>query len=456
MDWYPILPFGEGPRYLQIVAALKNDIATGNVLPGQRLPTHREMAAELGLSIGTVSKAYAAAERQGLISGQVGRGTFVLHSTPDMGVSETASSESLRVNLALNAPPDTGQTEAVSSVLSEIAQDKRLANLLGYLPHQGIEDHRRAFAEWLGRYGAETGPAGVYITNGAQHAISIALRLLARPGAPVIAENLTYSGMSALAVMEQYVMHGVTMDRYGLIPSALDAAFRISGARVLYCTPTLQTATGAVMPEERRREVAEIVRQHDAWIVEDDAYGFLHEAPPPSLSSFLPERSFYVVSFAKCIAPGLRIGAMTAPQVFRDQIVNAIRCSGWMANAIMAEAVVRIMQSGELDRQVTRKREVAAERSALAHEIMGELLTPTDVPAFHAWLRMPMGRSAHRLAAQAALSDITLAASSPLNAGGSPDGIRLCLGATRSPEALRHALVTVRDILSETEEMALV
>ncbi|MBF9036113.1 aminotransferase class I/II-fold pyridoxal phosphate-dependent enzyme [Rhodobacterales bacterium HKCCE2091] len=456
MDWYPTLPFGEGPRYLQIVAALKNDISTGRVMPGQRLPTHREMAAQLGLSIGTVSKAYAAAERQGLISGQVGRGTFVLPTAPDIGVSDSGAPEDIRVNLALNAPPDTGEAEALGAILSEITADDRFPNLLGYLPHQGLEAHRRAFADWLLGHGSDAGPSGVYVTQGAQHAISIALRLLARPGSPVIAENLTYSGMSALAVMEQYAMHGVAMDRHGLVPQALDAAFRSSGARVLYCTPTLQTATGAVMPEERRREVAEVVRRHDGWIVEDDAYGFLCETPPPTLSSFLPERSFYVVSFAKCLAPGLRIGAMTAPPEFRDRIVNAIRCSGWMANAVMAEAVVRMMQSGELDRQVARKREAAAERSALARGILGDLLIPTDVPAFHAWLRMPAGRSAPSLAAQAALSGVTLAAPSPLNAGGFADGIRLCLGAARSPDTLRRALTTVREILSETEEMALV
>jgi len=457
MDWYPTLPFGEGPRYLQIVAALRNDIVTGSVAVGQRLPTHREMASQLGLSVGTISKAYAAAERSGLISGQVGRGTFVLQPNPDMGVSDAVTPERTRVNLALNAPPNTGEAEVIAKKLTEIAASPDMPRLLEYLPHQGLETHRETIARWLSDRGVEATAAGLYVTHGAQHAISIAVRLLASPGAPILVENVTYSGMSALALMEGYSLSGVAMDEHGLVPESLDAAFRQTDAKLVYCTPTFQTATGAIMPEDRRREIVEIVRAHDGWIVEDDAYGFLQKVPLPTLSSMLPERSFYVVSFAKCLAPGLRIGAMIAPTQVRDRIVNGIRSTGWMANAIMTEVVVQMMLSGELDRQIVMKRAAAAERTLIARQILGERLQPSDVPAFHVWLNLPAGRTASGLVAQAALSGITLAAPNPLSmASAGREGIRLCLGAARSPNHLKRALNAVREILTDTEEMALV
>ena len=458
MDWYPKLPYGEGPRYLQIVAALRNDIVNGAVSAGQRLPTHREMAERLGLSVGTVSKAYAAAERRGLISGQVGRGTYVLPPTPELGVAEPVpGNETRRVNLALNAPPSTGEDRVLARVLSTILGSERYGALLGYLPHQGREDHRQAMAAWFAGQGVSAEAGSIYVTHGAQHAISIALRLLARPGAQVLAENMAYSGITALAQMEGYALRGVLLDEAGLVPEALDAAFRETGAKVLYCTPTLQAVTGVTMPVERRREIAAVVARHDGWIVEDDAYGFLCDPPMPPLSSFLPERSFYVVSFAKCLSPGLRIGAMIAPPAFRDRIVNAIRSTGWMANALMAEAVVRMMQNGDLAEQITRKRAAAAERSALAQDLLGAHLLPTVVPAFHGWLQLPAGRSAGALAAQAAQSGITLAATSPLSmAPGPGDGIRLCFGGARTLGDLAAALSTLGAILDDSEAMALI
>ncbi|MCI5074529.1 PLP-dependent aminotransferase family protein [Oricola sp.] len=456
MDWYPTLPCGEGPRYVQIVAALRSDIANGRVAAGQRLPTHREMASQLGLSVGTISKAYALAERQQLISGQVGRGTFVRPPANNIGVVESAAGAE-QVNLALNAPPPTGEAAIFSKILTEIAADDDLPSLLGYLPHQGIRRHRAAIRGWLARHGTAVEQSDIYITNGAQHAISVSLRLLARPGAPVLAENLPYSGLTALALMEDYMLHGVAMDEYGLVPDSLDAALRETGAKVLCCTPTIQTATGAIMPAERRSEVADIIRRHDAWIIEDDVYSFLCPDPPPTLSSFLPERSFYVMSFAKCLMPGLRIGALHAPAPFRDRIVNAIRSTGWMANAIMSEAVVRMIDSGALENQIRLKRNAAAERTKMAHSILGEYLLPTAVPAFHAWLTMPAGRTASSLAAQAAFQGVTLATPSPLSAAsGVAPGIRICLGAASTPEKLSSALHTLDSILRESEEMAFV
>ena len=140
---------------------------------------------------------------------------------------------------------------------------------------------------------------------------------------------------------------------------------------MLFCTPSFQTATGSIMPEARRREIAEIVQRHDGWIVEDDVYAFLMPEPEAPLSSYLPERSFHVMSFSKCLAPGLRVGAMTAPPEFRDRAVNAIRSTGWMANAVMTEAVVRLLASGAMDRQAQLKRAAAAERTRVAQEILG-------------------------------------------------------------------------------------
>ncbi len=108
------------------------------------------------------------------------------------------------------------------------------------------------------------------------------------------------------------------------MPESLDRAFTETGARVLYCMPTLQTPTGAITPMARRQAIAEIVRRHDAYLVEDDAYAYLLTPPIPPVSALILERSFYILSFAKCLAPGLRIAAMIAPDSFRDRSINAV------------------------------------------------------------------------------------------------------------------------------------
>ncbi|WP_161139608.1 PLP-dependent aminotransferase family protein [Propylenella binzhouense] len=456
-DWIPKIAAEGGPRYLEIVRALESDIETGAILPGQRLLPHREMAERMGISVGTISRAYAEAQKRGLISGEVGRGTFVLRRRGQQAETEETSGFR-RINLALNAPPATGEEDAIGGVLSDILASDRLGAFLGYLPHQGCAEHRAIMADRLTRQGMPTTPDCLFITHGAQHAISIATSLLARSGDPVLAENLTYSGMLALATQAGYELRGVLMDGGGLVPEDLERAFRQTGARVLYAMPTLQTPTSAVMPAERRDAIAEIIARHDAYLIEDDAYGFLADPPLAPISARIPERSFYVVSFAKCLAPGLRIGAMYAPSPFRDRAINAVRATGWSANALMAEVVARLVTNGQLEEQVARKRKIAAQRYAAARRILGDRIAPVaGDPAFHVWLPMPAGRTTTSLVAQAAMANVTIAPPVALRSFDPlSNGVRLCLGSPKNQSELEYALRTVSDILNDAEAMSLV
>jgi DNA-binding transcriptional MocR family regulator len=454
-DWVPT-NFGDGPLYLQIVGALEQDIAKGVLARGARLLPHRDMAERLQMSVGTVARAYDEAERRGLISGEVGRGTFVLgeltQNTP-RGIAE----RNKPLNLALNTPPTTGETALIAETLAAIATGSDTDYLLRYLPHQGTERHRKIIAGWLSRQALPAKADELFVTHGAQHAISIALGLLAGSGDSVLAENLTYSGIRTLASHKGYRLRGVLMDQHGLIPEQLDRAFRETGARLVYCMPTLQTPTGSTIPPERRDQIVEIVRTHDAFLVEDDAYGFLCDPPLESMSARMPERSFYIVSFAKCLAPGLRVGAMVAPPTFRDRCINAIRSTGWMATPIMVEVVARLIENGQIDEQVRRKRDTARRRLGMAARILGDRISVPVTPAFHIWLQMPPGRTIMSLITEAAIADITIAGPDALQSlDPMSNGVRLCLGMPESDTEVESALKIVRKILDNAEAMSFV
>jgi DNA-binding transcriptional MocR family regulator len=444
-----------GPRYLAFVEALENDVQAGILKPGARLLPQRDMAQLLRLSVGTVSRAYAEAEARGLISGEVGRGTFVQRRRPP---TSTQGAGQNTINLALNVPPSTGEAELIASVLSEILDDGALAPLLGYLPHQGMPSHREIVASWLARFGMTADLSNLFITHGGQHAISIALNMVAAPHDVVLTERFTYSGMVALSAQNGYRLHGVDGDADGLLPDALDHAFHETGARVLFATPTLQTPTGTVMTLERRAAIAATIRKHDAYLVEDDVYAFLFATPPAPIATLIPERSFYVTSFAKCLAPGLRIGAMIAPEQFRDRGINAVRATGWMAQPIMAEVVARLIHSGDLLRQVHAKRNAAAQRNAIADRVLGAWLAPlAGAPSFHRWLPIPAGRTLIALITQAAQAGITI---TPPGALQQVDrgtlGIRLCLGHPASDDVLERALLKLKQILETAEAISFV
>jgi DNA-binding transcriptional MocR family regulator len=298
----------------------------------------------------------------------------------------------------------------------------------------------------------------LFITHGGQHALSIALGMVASSGDTVLTESYTYSGMLALSAQCGYRLHGVATDASGLIPESLDRAFTETGARVLYCMPTLQTPTGSVMPLQRRHAIAGIVRKHDAYLLEDDAYGYLLSPPLTPVSRLIPERSFYIVSFAKCLAPGLRIAAMIAPEAFRDRSINALRATGWMAVPVMAEVVARLIANGGLARQARLKRDKAVARDAIVRRILKEWLPAASAaPGFHIWLPLPAGRTLAALIAQAAQAGITLAPPGTLQRMEQESlGVRLCLGAPATEADLERALVEIRRILEMAEAISFV
>src|SRR5579871_905489 len=139
--WLPDLAARRGPRYRAIADALAGDIANGRLATGERLPTHRELAYRLKVTIGTVSRAYAEAERRGLIGGEIGRGTFVrarAEPSPAVAVPATRGDE---IDLSINKVASGDEAAALAATLAEMACDPALARLLDYLPHLGLLEH---------------------------------------------------------------------------------------------------------------------------------------------------------------------------------------------------------------------------------------------------------------------------------------------------------------------------
>ena len=442
--WLPVLADTTGPAYAGIVEALATDLASGAVIRGARLLPQREMAERLGLSVGTVAKAYTEAARRGLLSGEVGRGTFVSGGfRPGRGAGP--------IDMSLNAPPDTGAGAAIAQAMAEVARSGEVDGLLDYLPHAGLPEHRAAMANWLnGELGLALPPDRVVLCNGAQHGIALALMAAIRPGDAILAEGFTYPGITGIAARLGHPVHGVAMDAEGLIPGALDAAFAGTGARALYCMPTLQTPTGALMSAARRAAVAAVLRRYDAWAIEDDVYAFLAPGARPCLAALAPDRVIYVTTLAKCVAPGLRVGALVIPDALRPGVNAALRGTGWMASPLMTATASHMLRSGAVADQAARKRAVAAQRWAMAQEYFAI----GAVPAFHLWL--PIDGSPADIVAHASLSGVVLAA--PVAASGAPaqGGLRLCLGAPADDDALRRGLSVVARIVREGGGRALV
>ena len=453
--WLPNVSDRAGPKYLRIADAMAEDIYSGRLAVGERLPTHRDLAWRLGVTVGTVSRAYAEAERRGLVVGEVGRGSFVRagsRSAVTLAMPNLAPAQT--IELGINRPPVHLVTPEFSAALAELAEAEDLDDLANYQAHTGRWEHRVAGSAWLARRGLDIPADRVLLTSGAEHAITAAFMAFTDPGDSLMVEQYTWSGTRALAGLLRLTLRPVAIDEYGILPEAFEATCKTTGARMLYITPTVHNPTTATLPDDRRREIARIASIYGVTIIEDDLYGFLEESPPPPLATYAPERSIYITGASKCVAPSLRVGFAAMPEDRIGRFSAAARATNWMAPPLMAEIFARWIGNGTADRLAERIRREAAERQRLAASHLRGRRYQASTASLHAWLHLPEPWRASDLVEAAKARGVSLAPTDLFVPGRceTPHAVRLSLTATATQNELERGLGVVADILQAPPE----
>ncbi|MCK1568599.1 PLP-dependent aminotransferase family protein (plasmid) [Bradyrhizobium sp. 183] len=441
--WYPELRPGKAPAFLRLLEAIEKDVSSGSLAVGAKLPTQRDLAERLGLSVGTVIKAYAEGQRRSLLVGHVGRGTFVAEQR------QSVQSRGRVIDLSLNIPGPSRLPKVLADSRWTFPSD--ISDYVGYLSQSGVMDHRSQFARLLRDTGFDTGPDNLVVTNGAQHGFSLTLSAICQPGDKVFVEAATYHGMKSYAHFAKLELVGLPMDSEGLVPEAFDRAAASGNARVLFTMPTVQSSTAAIMGAARRQEIVRIARKHDILIIEDDAYGFLDQASIP-LASLAPERTFYVNTLSKCLAPGLRLGMLVVPEQYIPRIHQAMRATVWMASPISSMIASEWIENGLAAKVRQSLAQEAKNRVKLASQILRPHVRANHPPSFHVWLDLPSGAVEHVAARALQRGVITTPSSALLVDPSLISGLRVSIGVPDRIEDLEWALRQLAGSLEPTNE----
>ncbi len=454
-SWRPQLEDGPAALYDKIVSAMQRDI-DAQVLPaGARLPPQRILAHALGVSVGTVTRAYVDAELRGLVSAHVGRGTFVT----DQGrlTDRPRAAAAPLIDLALNFIPFQAAERRFAESLATLSRRVEMADAMAYAAPVGPDSHRKASVTWLSRIaGFDADWTQVIMTLGGQHAMSLAFQHLVRPGETVLCEAATFYGMKSLAEHGRFALRGVALDDEGMVPSALEAAIRATEAKVVYLMPTVQNPTGRTMGPQRLADIAALVRKYELWVVEDDNYALFRpnrDQAPPLMAMRVPDRTFYVGGVSKALAPGLRTGFLICPPgPHLDAIVRSIRATIYTPSMLGGLFFSQWVQDGSAWEVAEAVRADIGRRAHLARGILG---LPDDTPvAPHIWL--PMSElQAERVASRARRAGVAVTPpDAPIVPGDRVSGLRICLGCAPTVSLLTTGLERLRGALSSDPEGA--
>ena len=366
---------------------LRQLIGSGSA--GARLPSIRDVAARHRVSPVTVQHLISRLEREGLVEPRPGRGTFVTGAPVERSGDWTWQTVALgarpvpgegMVELLTDHPPDVvslamgypdRSLQAVDLLTSAVSRAARRPGAWERSPAQGSADLRSWFASDIGG-GARADD--VVIVCGGQAALSAAFRSLASPGDAVILESPTYVGAIDAARLAGLLPTPVPRDEHGIRADLLDDALRTTRARLVYLQSFAANPTGASMSATRRREVIEVARANDAFVIEDDFVRdvyFGDPPPPPMLHQDPDGHVIYVRSLTKSAAPSLRIAAMVARGPALRRLRNARLVDDFFVSTLMQEAALIAVTSPGWPRHLRRLRRTVASRVEAAVDAIG-------------------------------------------------------------------------------------
>lgn len=425
--------------YQRVADALAQDIASGRLRPGDRLPPQRAFARRHGIAPSTAARVYGELVRRGLVVGETGRGTFVRAGAPpaDPALAEPGGA---RVDLELVSPLLDGHAALLARSLAPLTAPHALAAALPPVGAGGTAAARLAATRLLARAGWS--PERTLFAGSGRQGIAAAVSALVPTGARLGVESVTYSVVKGIAARLGVTLVPLASDGEGLLPDAVRAAHRATPLRAVYLQPALHNPLGHTMPEPRRAAVAAVLRELELPAVEDAVYSFLHDEPP--LAALAPERTVLVDSLSKRIAPGLTLGLLAAPERLAGEIAAALRSGGWAASRFALEAATRLIFDGTADRVTRDKRRDAADRQAVVRAELPRGAVRCDPRAYHCWWELPEPWRAETFVAAAARRGIavTPAAAFTVGAVGAPHAVRLAL-ASPPLDGLRAALRTL-------------
>jgi len=348
------------PDYITLAGAVRGLLVDGRLPLGVRLPAERELAGALGISRTTVTAAYRQLRDSGHLASRRGAGSWTAMPRGATVASSglwTVDGEPDLLDLGVAALPAPEQLAAAAA--EALVELPRYASGMGYHP-AGLPELRAAVAEGYAARGLPTSPGQIMITGGVQHALDLAVRLLAPPAQPVLVESPTYpNALAALAARRARVLT-VGLDESGWDTDLLLTGIARNRPRMAYLVPEFQNPTGHLMPVELREQLPAAAHAAGTDLVVDESFvdlSFEVNRMPPPVASF--DRHARVLSIGGMSKPywgGLRIGWIRASAPLVQRLVAA-RVGVDMAGPVLDQLVGA--------RLLTRAGEVVAQRRSM-------------------------------------------------------------------------------------------
>ncbi len=421
-----------GKAAVKIAQSIESAVRDGKIESGQKLPTVRALAKQLGVAPATVAAAYRSLQARGVVVSQGRRGTTISHRpTPSARRPGALACEGRNLR---DGNPDLQLLPRMGPALRRIDSSH---HLYGQQPHDPALV--KLVTSDLKKCGVAVGD--VCVTSGAMDAIERVLVERLRPGDRVIVEDPGFGNTFELILSRGLVLVPVPVDQEGFLPDEFAKACS-KGAEALVMTPRAQNPTGAALSEQRARELRAILRKRRGLlIIEDDHKHSIADAPLFCLHEGRSPRWVHIRSFSKSLNPDLRLAVMTGDEEtmarVQDRIVLGER---WVSHILQRMAYVLLSDKGVCGRLKAAARTYTQRREGLLHALHCEGVEVESRSGFNVWIPVAEETATVQSLESAGWS-VSAGERFRLN---SPPAIRVCTATLTPDDACEFAAVLAR------------
>lgn len=432
--------------YEQVADRVTQMIRKGSLKSGDRIPSIRRMSDQMSVAISTIMEAYRLLEDRGLVEARPQSGYFVRPKHSRRIASATAPPEPELQRLSLKAgpvrtlqgvldgyraaagsdmvplgaamaAPEFLPLEQLNRILARtVRDDPEIASRYEFSP--GLRELREVIARRSMDAGCSFGPDDIVITTGATEALMLSLQAIAESGDTIAVESPCYFGLlHILRVLGLQAVEVSTDPRSGMSLDALEQLLdRDSTIKAVVLNPNVHNPLGCIMPDDKKRHIADLLGQHGVPVIEDDTYGDLaFDSPRPRCIRAFDHHDNVMVcgSFTKTLAPGYRIG-WVAPGPWIDT-VNELKLVSSLGSATPPQlAMARYLSTGGFDRHLRRQRRVYREQLQLLSDTVQKTFPPGTRATragggYLLWIELPKSVDSHVLQEQAMEAGIGIA-----------------------------------------------
>lgn len=434
IDWIPKIETKDKEEYIYetIAKQLEDDIKSGKLEAGTKLPSQRDLANYLNVNLGTIAKAFKICRHKGLIYGSVGKGTFVS--------ADVASKKLMFTSTRPEEVYDMGSLFFESSLSNELLSKlKRIIEeidikiLFEYNGSQGTKSQREVIVNFLEYFKINNIKEEILFSSGSQTAISAILMRFFKRGDKIGTLNFTYPGIKAIASSLGIQLSSIELENQ-ITRESLEQAYKNEKIKGIYLIPDNNIPTAESLSEEKRRLISDFAIEKNLIIIEDAVFSLLEKKDLNPIFTYAPNNTFYIFNTSKLITHGLRIAFLLAPKKYLDDLKDSLYNLNIAASPLLIEVFVKLIDNKIIFEILNENKKNIIKRNRIIDKYLGNYQVKGEGTSLFRWVLLPENINGKDFEKLAYSKGVQVYCSE-----------RYVVGKEKLPEAIRVSTLSIKD-----------